>query len=223
MRLWPNGTSSIPTVTDEFGTSHPLTGTHRGIDLIGFAWVRAADGGLVIWSGENGTAGYEVTVLHDDGHTTRYLHMVPGTLAVRRGARVVAGQALGVMGASGWVTGVHLHFEVIAPDRITRINPRIYITAGDPAGGGETPFPAQPEEEEDDMPRTSGFYYTRSADKANVFLIVNYGSGAYHEYSGTDGGYNNAVAAAFDTNSFAKITEGHANVIKASCERLLKR
>ena len=148
------------------------------------------------------------------------------------GSYVCRNAGWGEAPGTGW-SGPHDHFVISdfpdaahTPSRPV-YDPRPFIlnALSAASGGGGTPLPAPvtPEEEEDDMPRTSGFSYTRSADKVNVFLIVNYGSGAYHEYSGTDGGYNNAVAAAFDTNSFAKITEGHANVIKASCERLLKR
>ena len=37
----------------------------------------------------------------------------------------------------------------------------------------------------------------------------------------TSGTYNNPVAEAFDTGSFAKITESHARVIQAACDRVL--
>ena len=101
------------------------------------------------------------------------------------------------------------------------------IAGGSPAGGNEEPAPA-PEEEEDDMPKNSGFYYPLASDP-NTFvnLIVNTGSGFYHEYGDgpgkgpTSGAYNNPVAEAFDTGSFAKITESHARVIKAACDRVL--
>lgn len=141
-RSWPDGASfKVPPVTNEFGTPHGLTVFHRGIDLVGFDPVLAADNGQVIFAAENGTAGYEVTILHDDGYTTRYLHLTPA-LRVRRGDRVTRGQLLGFMGATGYVTGKHLHFEVIAPDRVTRINPRDYIPAAAPADSGDSkPFP----------------------------------------------------------------------------------
>lgn len=77
-------------------------------------------------------------------------------------------------------------------------------------------------EEEDDMPANSGFYYTAS-NKSIVYLIVNTGSGFEHEYSAgkpgvtEPGSYNNPVANAFGTPSYAHITEGHAKVIKAAC------
>lgn len=134
IRLWPNGSPTIPIVTSEFGGAHELTVTHRGIDLIGFTWNRAADDGVVTMAGMNGTAGVEVRIRHADGSQTRYLHNRTGSLLVRVGQQVKAGDALGRMGATGFARGVHCHFEVIAPDGVTRINPRTYITAGQAAG-----------------------------------------------------------------------------------------
>lgn len=142
-RQWPNGSSTIPEVTSEYGGEHSLTGYHRGIDLIGFAWNRAADDGVVIMAGWNSTAGVEVRILHDDGYITRYLHNAAGSLQVYVGERVARGDALGLMGDTGYVTGKHLHFEVICPDGVTRINPRDYISAGAPAGGDAKPFPTE--------------------------------------------------------------------------------
>lgn len=133
-RYWPNGQAVIPRVTSEFGIPHSLTTWHRGIDLVGYVWNHAADDGTVEFAGDNGTAGVEVRVRHDDGYRTRYLHNVTGSLQVRRGDRVTGAQRLARLGATGYVTGPHCHFEVIAPDGVTRINPRDYIAAGAPAG-----------------------------------------------------------------------------------------
>lgn len=89
------------------------------------------------------------------------------------------------------------------------------------ADSSETPIPAMPEEEDDEV-KNSGFYYTRASDGAIVYLIVNTGSGFVSEYTAGGrgnpmaGAYNNAVAVAFGTGSYASITEGHANAIKSS-------
>lgn len=98
-----------------------------------------------------------------------------------------------------------------------------------PSGSGATLITtgAEDAEEDDDMPKNSGFQYTRSHDGAIVYLIANTGSGFNSEYTdggrgkGIPGSYNNPVAAAFDTGSYAKITEGHAMAIKAACDRVL--
>lgn len=98
------------------------------------------------------------------------------------------------------------------------------IFAAVPAGGGGVvPAPSpQPESEEDDMPKNSGFIYRGSTQAANqrTVLICNYGSGLFHEYTNgttaTDSAYNAAIAKAFDTTSFAEISESHAASIKKS-------
>lgn len=54
--------------------------------------------------------GNQVLVRHRDGYFTQYAHL--SRIDVRRGQRVDAGQRLGLSGASGNVTGPHLHFEV---------------------------------------------------------------------------------------------------------------
>jgi murein DD-endopeptidase MepM/ murein hydrolase activator NlpD len=54
--------------------------------------------------------GHQVLVRHDDGYFTQYAHL--SRIDVRKGERVTAGQRLGLSGATGNVTGPHLHFEV---------------------------------------------------------------------------------------------------------------
>lgn len=98
------------------------------------------------------------------------------------------------------------------------------VPAPAPAGGASntTKPAAEPEEEEEDMCKNSGFYYTRAADKAVVVLIANFGSGIYHEYSNgkvANGDYNGPLAATLGTGSYAPITESHARVIKAACDK----
>lgn len=71
------------------------------------------------------------------------------------------------------------------------------------------------------MPKNSGVFYTRASNQWIVYLIFNSGSGWMHEFSSgrpgaaMSGAYNNAVARALDTPSWASITESHSNVIKS--------
>ena len=53
-----------------------------------------------------------------------YNHM-QNTLKVRTGQRVSRGQAIGNIGATGYVTGAHLHFEVKVNGK--NVNPMLYI------------------------------------------------------------------------------------------------
>lgn len=56
-----------------------------------------------------------VTVLHADGTFGLYAHLAPGTVAVRRGEPVRAGQPIGRAGDTGYSVGSHLHFAVVRP------------------------------------------------------------------------------------------------------------
>ncbi|SDS96523.1 Murein DD-endopeptidase MepM and murein hydrolase activator NlpD, contain LysM domain [Halopseudomonas litoralis] len=78
----------------------------------------AARGGLVVKT-ENqqsgrGTnpAGNFVRLLHDDGTMGVYLHLKQGSVSVREGQRVRAGELLALSGNTGNSTGPHLHFVV---------------------------------------------------------------------------------------------------------------
>ncbi|MCX4763574.1 peptidoglycan DD-metalloendopeptidase family protein [Streptomyces sp. NBC_01275] len=54
--------------------------------------------------------GNQVVVRHPDGYFTQYAHL--SHIDVRKGGHVSAGQRIGLSGATGNVTGPHLHFEV---------------------------------------------------------------------------------------------------------------
>lgn len=57
--------------------------------------------------------GNGVRIEHDGGWTTLYCHMRQGSVAVKPGQAVTAGQALGLVGESGEAAFPHLHFEVM--------------------------------------------------------------------------------------------------------------
>lgn len=59
-----------------------------------------------------GSYGNYVKLQHNDGYETLYAHMKYGTVNVNVGDIVEEGQEIGYMGATGYVTGAHLHFEV---------------------------------------------------------------------------------------------------------------
>jgi murein DD-endopeptidase MepM/ murein hydrolase activator NlpD len=71
--------------------------------------VRSVGDGVVDFAGAQGGFGNVVFVNHRSGHTTVYAHL--SRIAVQRGQRVSQGQNLGAVGATGWATGPHLHFE----------------------------------------------------------------------------------------------------------------
>ena len=85
---------------------------HLGVDLRASKGtsVYASDGGLVIFSGYMGSYGYLIQIQHDNGDVTYYAHL--SSLGVSKGVRVYKGQYIAKSGATGNVTGAHLHFEI---------------------------------------------------------------------------------------------------------------
>jgi murein DD-endopeptidase MepM/ murein hydrolase activator NlpD len=85
---------------------------HRGIDLAAGtgAPIRAAAAGTVISAGTEQGYGRAVRIRHADGSETLYAHN--SSILVRAGQKVAAGQQISREGATGNVTGPHLHFEV---------------------------------------------------------------------------------------------------------------
>ena len=53
--------------------------------------------------------GNVVIVRHRNQHTTVYAHL--SRILVHKGQNVTQGQNVGAVGATGWATGPHLHFE----------------------------------------------------------------------------------------------------------------
>lgn len=86
---------------------------HVAVDIAdrGYPDIVAAESGRVVFAGfhEIGYA-WSVQIDHGNGYSTWYAHM--NKLYVSSGQYVSKGQAIGQMGATGWATGVHLHFEV---------------------------------------------------------------------------------------------------------------
>lgn len=102
--VWP----ASGRVTSGFGQRNGRL--HKGIDIAGGGAIRAADHGRVTFAGWDGAYGNAVVIDHGNGYRTRYAHL--SSIAVKRGQTVERGQNLGVMGATGNATGVHLHFEM---------------------------------------------------------------------------------------------------------------
>jgi murein DD-endopeptidase MepM/ murein hydrolase activator NlpD len=86
---------------------------HKGVDIampVG-GDVPSARGGEVTFAGEMNGYGLTVVVKHDERTSTRYAHL--SEILVTPGDQVTAGQTIAHSGATGRVTGPHLHFEVI--------------------------------------------------------------------------------------------------------------
>ena len=85
--------------------------------------INAAANGVVVFADWHSGYGLKVIIDHGDGLSTLYAHC--SKLLVSVGDTVLKGQSVALIGATGRVTGPHLHFEVLkngAP-----VNPNNYI------------------------------------------------------------------------------------------------
>lgn len=102
-------------VTSRFGAGRVFNGrvqsSHVGIDYRGKLGepVVAANRGVVALVGDFFLAGNVVYVDHGDGIVTGYFHL--SEVDVAQGDTVERGQEIGLVGATGRVTGPHLHWS----------------------------------------------------------------------------------------------------------------
>lgn len=84
---------------------------HTGLDFATPAGrkVRSVAAGRVISAGWAGAYGYRVVVKHANGDYSWYCHL---SRITKRGGKVKGGQSIGRVGATGNVTGPHLHLEI---------------------------------------------------------------------------------------------------------------
>ncbi|WP_329137368.1 M23 family metallopeptidase [Streptomyces sp. NBC_01476] len=106
------------------------SGSHTGVDfLVGSGTpVHAVAVGTVISAGADGAYGNDVIIKHADGKYTLYGHLTEPLVSA--GQTVTEGQEIGISGATGNVTGPHLHFEVrTTPDYGSDIDPVAYMAS----------------------------------------------------------------------------------------------
>lgn len=93
---------------------HPIFQTwkaHLGVDYAaptGTA-VRSVGDGVVDFAGVQNGFGNVVIIKHRSNHTTLYAHL--SRINVHKGQAVSQSDNIGAVGATGWATGPHLHFE----------------------------------------------------------------------------------------------------------------
>ncbi|MEO6008336.1 MAG: M23 family metallopeptidase [Vicinamibacteraceae bacterium] len=117
-----------PRVTSGFSYRrlHPVLGIrrpHLGADFgapTGAPVVAIADA-VVVSARYSAGGGNTVALRHVAGYESRYLHLSAFGAGVRAGARVSQGQVIGRVGATGLVTGAHLHYELLRNG--THVNP----------------------------------------------------------------------------------------------------
>ncbi len=71
--------------------------------------VRTVGDGVVDFAGVQNGYGNVIYVKHRNQHVTVYAHL--SRIDVKKGQSIEQGQKIGAVGATGWATGPHLHFE----------------------------------------------------------------------------------------------------------------
>ncbi|MFG2711040.1 M23 family metallopeptidase [Streptomyces goshikiensis] len=112
-----SGAFSLPTsaytLTSHYGDSGSMwsSGHHTGLDFAAPTGtpVKAVGSGKITSAGWSGAYGYRIVLQLDDGTEIWYCHL--SSMSVTSGA-VGAGETIGRVGATGNVTGAHLHLEV---------------------------------------------------------------------------------------------------------------
>ena len=104
-------------VSSGFGRRfHPIFNNwraHTGVDFAAAHGTRvlATADGVILFAGVRGGYGNTVEIRHGSGVTTLYAHLSGFAKGVKTGARVMQGDPVGFVGATGFATGPHLHYE----------------------------------------------------------------------------------------------------------------
>jgi len=106
-------------ITSGFGMRmHPVLGfskMHKGLDFgapVGTP-IYAAGSGTVVEIGRKSSYGNYIRIRHDGEYQTAYAHMSRFAKGLVKGEKVKQGQVIGYVGATGRVTGPHLHYEIL--------------------------------------------------------------------------------------------------------------
>lgn len=94
---------------------HKKVMPHRGIDYAankGTPVLASGDGKVTI-ARQNNASGRYVVLRHGEQYQTKYLHLSAFAKGVRPGKSVKQGQVIGYVGATGWATAAHLHYEFL--------------------------------------------------------------------------------------------------------------
>ena len=105
---------------------HPILqrwGAHKGIDYGAPTGtrVKATADGVVDIAGRQGGYGNLIVLRHQSKYTTWYGHLSGFAKGLHKGKRVMQGEVIGFVGATGLATGPHLHYEFRVND--TQQNP----------------------------------------------------------------------------------------------------
>ncbi|WP_151482508.1 LysM peptidoglycan-binding domain-containing M23 family metallopeptidase [Streptomyces albicerus] len=125
---------TLPVSGASVGTPYRMSGSmwssgyHTGVDFAvptGTS-LKSVGAGTVVSAGWGGAYGNQVVIKLNDGHYAQYAHL--SSLSVSAGQSVTGGQQVGLSGATGNVTGPHLHFEIrTTPDYGSDVDPMAFL------------------------------------------------------------------------------------------------
>ena len=120
---------------------HPLwkrTMPHLGIDYAAPSGtpVKAAGAGVVTVRSKTASRGNYIVIEHGERYQTRYLHLSRFAPGIAAGEHVDQGRVIGFVGATGWATGPHLHYEFLV-DGVHTNPSRVYMPPAEPIDAAE--------------------------------------------------------------------------------------
>ncbi|GGQ75631.1 M23 family metallopeptidase [Streptomyces asoensis] len=128
--------TSSYTITSTFGQAGSLwsSGYHTGLDFAAptGTLIKAVHSGTITEAGWAGSYGYRTILTLDDGTELWFCHQ--SSISVSVGQKVATGDVIGRVGATGNVTGAHLHLEVHPGGSADGIDPAAWLR-----GKGLTP------------------------------------------------------------------------------------
>ncbi|MFE1323715.1 M23 family metallopeptidase [Streptomyces sp. NPDC058741] len=121
--------TSSYTITSSFGQAGAYwsSGYHTGLDFAAPTGtpIKAVHTGTITEAGWSGSYGYKTVLTLDDGTEIWYAHQ--SSIGVSVGQKVSTGDVIGRVGATGNVTGAHLHLEVHSGGSATGLDPMAWL------------------------------------------------------------------------------------------------
>ncbi|MFJ3235038.1 M23 family metallopeptidase [Streptomyces sp. NPDC086787] len=121
--------TSSYTITSTFGQAGAMwsSGYHTGLDFAAptGTLIKAIHSGTITEAGWAGSYGYRTILTLNDGTELWFCHQ--SSISVKTGQKVATGEIIGRVGATGNVTGPHLHLEVHPGGQATGIDPMTWL------------------------------------------------------------------------------------------------
>jgi murein DD-endopeptidase MepM/ murein hydrolase activator NlpD len=121
--------TSSYTITSTFGQAGAYwsSGYHTGLDFAAptGTLIKAVHSGTITSAGWDGSYGYKTVLTLDDGTEIWFAHQ--SSISVSVGQKVSTGEVIGRVGATGNVTGAHLHLEVHPGGSSSGIDPAAWL------------------------------------------------------------------------------------------------